>query len=193
MKAATKIMFTHAVMAMLVLSTVLHLTGFVTPGWFFMKGTKVQVGLWYGIICNGENCTSDTVNNLDPSLFQLKDPESVSSVLRKYQVLDTIAVAACLIGILANIVHRKTTHKLSSMWSVAICIICIFISGILGLVTAVHFANRLRRAEMYYSSVGEENPFGVPYSIIFTGLGGLVSLINYTVVAYNIAMDRDRK
>lgn len=66
-------------------------------------------------------------------------------------------------------------------------------SGILGLVTSAHFGNRLHIAKNYYTSKNEENPYGVSYSIIFTGLGGALSLINYTIVAYDIAMARNRK
>lgn len=32
----------------------------------------VQVGLWYGVICDNVSCECDTVNNLDPSYFDFK-------------------------------------------------------------------------------------------------------------------------
>ncbi|XP_045191131.2 uncharacterized protein LOC123547951 [Mercenaria mercenaria] len=195
MKGAAQIMFTRKVMAMLLLSTLLHLIGFVSPGWFFMtvKHVKLHVGIWYGVICDANACSSDTIGNLNQTYFKFKDLEPLSSVLSKYQVLAAIALAASLISILANIVHRRTNKKLRSMWAVGICIICIFLSGILGIVTSAHFANRLRYATNYLATLGEENPYSVPYSIVFTGLGGLVALIAYSIVAYNVAMDRDRK
>ncbi|XP_060602317.1 uncharacterized protein LOC132755468 [Ruditapes philippinarum] len=196
MEGASRIMFSNKVMALMFLSAIFHSMGFATPGWLFMKlsnGT-IHTGLWYGVHCDSSSCSTNTIWNLDQSHFKFKDSESLSSVLSKYQVIDTVALVASFVAILMNIVHRKTDQKLRFIWSVAICIIAMFMAGILGIVTAAHFSNRIRHAEEFYNTILEnESPYRIPYSIIFTGLGGLVAIIAYIIVAYRIAMDRDKK
>ncbi|XP_053394371.1 uncharacterized protein LOC123524824 [Mercenaria mercenaria] len=87
---------------------------------------------------------------------------------RPWQIQTTIALLACVISVICLIKTRNTAGARMLKW-LTISVYCSLLSGILSLVPAGTVADIVR------SSEDEQSLF--PYSLLLTGLGGVLALV----------------
>jgi len=57
-------MLVWTLLVLTVISTLLLIVGFATPGWFIIEiiGISTQLGLWYTVTCVSETCTTAAIS-----------------------------------------------------------------------------------------------------------------------------------
>jgi len=58
-------MLVWPVLVLTVISTLLLIAGFATPGWFIIDifGRSTRIGLWYTVTCEADTCTTGAVTS----------------------------------------------------------------------------------------------------------------------------------
>ncbi|XP_052798699.1 uncharacterized protein LOC128230465 [Mya arenaria] len=161
-----------------VLSLILILIGFVTPGWAGLEigGTFYGFGLWYDYLCKeGSDCeTKVFAHNVKSK--DLADAAENSMV--KYRVMASLALVfqifATISALLAII--PKTNLKQYLFTFICTCGLCLFLSAIFSLVTSgtLQIIKSITVFKKYEHIVGE-SPYTFPYSLFLFGAGGSMS------------------
>ncbi|XP_045157110.2 uncharacterized protein LOC123523510 [Mercenaria mercenaria] len=153
-------------------SGALQLAGFVSPGWIRFKNRfhTIHTGIWYTLTCT-ETCETSSV---------YKDHEAGSyHPYRPWQIQTTIALLACVIAVICLIKTRNTTGAIMVKW-LTNGAYCSLLSGILSLVPAGTVADIVRTGEH-----GEDDML-FPYSLLLTGLGGILALVISLISLYSV-------
>ncbi|KAL5019263.1 hypothetical protein ScPMuIL_004985 [Solemya velum] len=151
-----------------IVAMLLQIGGFVSPGWLRLHIGEgmVDLGLFYG--CYGGDCLS--YSELDTMLGSTGVASGFTGAWLEFQIETGIGVAGSLLGlILTCMVHKKNVVEAKSMRIFAA--ICFLAAGIAAWVAAGKWANA-------YSLFSMLSMFEFPYSLVLTGIGATLALIN---------------
>ncbi|WAR01652.1 hypothetical protein MAR_008210 [Mya arenaria] len=167
-----------------VLSLILFLIGFVTPGWSGMKidGTFYGSGLWYDYVCHvGSDCETKEFAHMVVG-GELAEKAAEKSVL-KYRVMACFALVLQINATILTLLARvpKTNFKQYLFTFISICDFCLFLSAVFSLVTSGMHAHQIIKAYNVYKKykhlfVGESS-FTFPYCLFLFGIGGIISAL----------------
>ncbi|XP_052801463.1 uncharacterized protein LOC128232126 [Mya arenaria] len=155
-----------------VLSLILFLIGFVTPGWSGAKieGTFYGSGLWYDYVCHaGSDCETKPFAHKSMVLGD-ELAEAVEKSVLKYRVMACLALAFQIFATILTLLARvpKANFKQYLFTFTGICGLCLFLSALFSLVTSgMHVHQIIKAYKVYkkYIYLFEEMHFIFPYSL----------------------------
>ncbi|XP_052801211.1 uncharacterized protein LOC128231959 [Mya arenaria] len=179
-----------------VLSLILFLVGFVTPGWACVEilGQYVGSGLWYNYVCGAR---SDCEIKWFPSQqVKSKDlADALENYMVKYRVMASLALVfqifATISALLAII--PKTNLKQYLFTFICICNFCLFLSAIFSLVTSGMYAHELIKSMTVfkkYEHILGKSPYTFPYSLFVFGIGGIISALTMFFIMGTVFIKR---